>query len=100
MVVDKRRLGQGRTGGRLHRIDIDLSAVELVQHKGEGQTGKVASTPGAADDHIGIFPHFFELFLGLQADDRLVEQYMIQKRCPANTGSDRRCRSPLPQWLR
>ena len=78
-IIDKGSSGHGGAGGRLCRNDGDIGAVDFVQDKGEGKTSKVTSpTYACCHDIDFLLSKFLQLFLGLETDDRLMHQHMVQ----------------------
>src|SRR6266446_3685396 len=70
---------QARTGRRLAGDDPWLRpAAQPGADERKGDAGEVAAAAGAADDDVGIIAGHFELGDRLLADDRLVQQYMVQ----------------------
>ncbi len=70
---------KARAGGRLDRDDLIVRlAAQLFTHKGRDQTAEVAPAAGTADDHVGLDAVFVQRGLGLQTDDRLVQQHLVQ----------------------
>ena len=90
VVVDERALGHRGAGRRLDRDDLDLRAVDLVVGEREGEAGEVAAAARAADDDVGqLLARLLELLLGLQADDGLVQQHVVEHAAEASSGSGR-----------
>jgi hypothetical protein len=52
--------------------------MDLIPYIGQGNTGKIAPTAGAAHDDIGIDADLFHLFLGFETDNGLMEHNMIK----------------------
>ncbi len=77
-IIDKRTFGHGRAGSRFDGDDLHLFTADLVPDKGQGQTGKITSSPGATNDNVRVIADFLELFLGFQSDDGLMEQDVVQ----------------------
>jgi hypothetical protein len=50
VVVNERGPSHGGAGRRLHRKDLDRSAVDLFEQIGEREAGEVAPAAAAADD--------------------------------------------------
>ena len=93
VVVGVGRLGEGRAGLGLDRDDLDLGAVDLVGDEGEGEAGEVGAAAGAADDHVAAcLAGLRELLLGLEADDGLVEQDVVEHAAERVAGRARRDR--------
>ncbi len=57
---------------------MDLPAVDLVLDEGKAHPREIAPAAGAADDHVGVLADLLELPLGLEADDRLVHENVIE----------------------
>jgi len=67
------------TGGWFDGDYFDISAVNFVCGKWKSESCEVASASGTTDDHIGSFlSGDFELFFGLKANNRLVEEDVIE----------------------
>ena len=56
---------------------VTLTA-QVMTHEGEGDTTEIGTTTEAADHDVGVFACHRHLLLCLQADDGLVESYVIQ----------------------
>ena len=70
---------QARAGSRLHRDDARLGATaQAVADEGEGHASKVAAAAGAADQRVGPGVGHVHLLHRLQADDRLVQQHVVE----------------------
>ena len=59
--------GEGRTAGRFHGNDINISPMDLIVYKRKGQAGKITAATGTANDHIHLllintFIDILELF--------------------------------------
>src|SRR5437870_10000339 len=67
----------------LGRDEADLLAVERVREEREGKTSEVRSAAEARDHQIRILADLLELPLGLEADDRLMKEDMVQDRAEA-----------------
>ncbi len=65
----------GRFQGANRRIDVPF---QLLAQEREGQAGEVGPATGAADEHVGRLSDLGELPQGFLADDRLVEQDVVQ----------------------
>ena len=73
--------GQARTGRRLDRHDAHrLAAAQLRADERERDAGEVRAAAGAADDDVRIVVGHLELRHRFLADDRLMQQHMIQHR--------------------
>ena len=78
-VVDELAAGEAGAAGGFHGNDTVVGfAPELLAHKGADQAAQVAAAARAADDDIGLDTDFIQRGLGLQTDDALVEQHLIQ----------------------
>ena len=78
-VVGKAPAGKAGAGGRLHRDKpVARLAAQLLAHKGGYQTAQVGAAAGAADDDVGAHAVLVQRRLGLQADDRLVQQDLVE----------------------
>ena len=86
-VVGVHAPGQRGAGCGLHREDarVDLAGHLLLQ-EGEGQAREVGSAAGAADDERGGVPRHLHLQQGLLADDRLVQEHVVQHRAERVAG--------------
>ena len=68
----------GRRSVRPAMMSI-CGAVDLVADEREGEPGEVAAAAGAADDDVRVsLADLRELLLGLQADDGLVQQHVVE----------------------
>src|SRR5439155_15393089 len=67
-----------RGRGALGRDEADLFAMEYIREEREGETPEVRSAAEARDHQIRILADLLELPLGLEADDRLMEEDMVQ----------------------
>ena len=81
-VVDVLALGEAR---RRLGLDGDDSKVlpppaQLVLEEGEREPAEVRAAPDAADEDVRAVARHLELPLGLQPDDRLVRQHVVQHR--------------------
>ena len=86
-VVDKFAAGEAGTAGRLDGDEAVVGlAPQLLAHEGADEAAEVAAAAGAADDDVGLDAQLVEGGLGLEADDALVEQYLIQHTA-AHSGS-------------
>ena len=80
-VVGVHAAGQARRGLRLDRDDPVVRAVaEVPAEEREGQAGEVRSAAGAADDDVRRLAGHAHLLDGFLADDRLVEQDVVEHR--------------------
>ena len=78
-IVSEAALGQAGAGGRFDGDDARLAlALHLAAHVGHRQAGKVRSAAGAGDDHVRLVAGQRHLLDGFQADDRLVQQHVIE----------------------
>src|SRR5262249_11778729 len=69
------RRARGRLDGAQHRVD---PARELLPQEREHQTGEVRPAAGAADDEVRGGPGHRELLDRSLADDRLVQQHVVE----------------------
>ena len=53
-------------------------AGELIPHEGGDEAAQVGAAAGAAHHHVGVFPDLLHGQLGLQADDGLVEEDLVE----------------------
>ena len=60
--------------------------MDLIPHKGQGETGKVTAATGTTDNHIGIFTDQLHLLLGLLSYDRLMQENVIQNTAQGIAG--------------
>ena len=78
-VVGVAAAGQGRAGFGLDGEDARRAALaQLLADERKGQPGEVRAAADAADHHVGVLPcevHLLERFL---ADDRLVQQHVVE----------------------
>ena len=78
-VIGELAAGQAGAAGRLHGNDVILRlAPQHLAHEGGDEAAQVGAAAGAADDHIGLDAVFIQRRLGLQTDDGLVEQHLVQ----------------------
>ena len=78
-VVAELTAGEFRTAVRLGCNELGVAlTTQVVTHEGEGDTTEVGTTAEAADHDIRIFASHLHLLFGLQADDGLVETYVVQ----------------------
>ena len=78
-VIGKLAPGETGAGGGLHGDEpVVLLTPELFTHEGGDQTAQVAAASGAADDDVGHNVVLIQRRLGLQADDTLVQQYLVE----------------------
>ena len=78
VVVAIQPLGEGGAGRGLHSHKTDLFPLFFLREVGKAESGKVASSSHASDEDIGFHPDLFQLRFGLQPDDRLVENDMVE----------------------
>jgi hypothetical protein len=52
--------------------------VDLVPHIREAYATKIAAATGAPQNHVRIHAYFFQLLLGFQPDNGLMQEHMIQ----------------------
>ena len=72
-------LGEARARGGLDGDDARLLFLrQLVGRERERQPREVGAAARAADDHVGLVVGLLELLLGLQADDGLVHEHVIE----------------------
>ena len=57
-----------------------MATLQLVADEGIREAGEVRASSDAGDDHVRILPRHLHLLFGLQADDRLVEQDVVDDR--------------------
>ena len=70
---------QARAGRRLAGDDAQLAAAAQPRaDEREGDAGEIAAAAGAADDDVGIVAGHLELRHRLLADDRLVQQHVVE----------------------
>ena len=85
-IVREGALGEAGAGGRFHgnhaRVALSL---DLAAQVGHDEAGEVRTAAGAADDHVGLVAGHGHLLDGFDADDGLVQQNVVQTRCPART---------------
>ena len=68
-----------RAGCRLDSDDLVVCfAAELLAHEGSDQAAEVGTAACAADDHVGLDAVFVKCGLGLETDDRLVQEHLVQ----------------------
>ena len=77
-VIGVAALGNRGTGGGFHADDAQIWVLELFGHEGQDQAAEVAAATDAADQEVGLFLGQGELFLGLQADHRLMQKHVIE----------------------
>jgi len=79
-VVLTRAGGQAGAGGRLHGDGPQglPGAGELVTQEREHEPAEMAAAAVARDEDVRVVAGQFELFLRLVADDRLVEQDVVE----------------------
>ena len=78
-VIGKLAPGETGAGGGLHGDEpVVLLTPELFTHEGGDQTAQVAAASGTADDDVGHNVVLIQRRLGLQADDTLVQQYLVE----------------------
>ena len=78
-VIGKLATGETGAGGGLHGDEpVILFAPEFLAHEGGDQTAQVAAASGTADDDVGYNVVLIQRRLGLQADDTLVQQYLVE----------------------
>ena len=71
--------GKGRTGGGLHGDKTDIVfPFKTFRHKRRDQTAQVGAAAGAANDDIGLDTEFIKRRFGLQTDNRLVHNDMVE----------------------
>ena len=78
-IIPEHAPGQAGAGGRLHSDDavIRLAPQHFAYERGD-QSAQVGAAAGAADDHIRLNAVLVQRGLGLQADDGLVQQHLVQ----------------------
>src|SRR5439155_15022184 len=71
----------GETRGR-HRLDGDDARIrlprQLVRDEREGEAAEVRAAADASDEDVGAFARELELLLGLETDDGLVHEDMVE----------------------
>ena len=78
-VIGELAAREARAGRGLNGDDAVVGfSAELLAHKGRNQAAEVRAAAGAADDDVGLDAVFIKRSLGLQTDDRLVEQHLIE----------------------
>src|SRR4030042_1828769 len=79
VIIDKGCSGHCGTGSWFNRDDGNIGAVDFVQDKGEGNASKITPPTCTGCHHIDLLlSKFLQLFLGLEADDRLVHKDMVE----------------------
>ena len=85
-VVGVDAAGQARRRGRLGRDDAVVSlTAQLLADEGEGQAGEVGAAAGAGHDDIGLLAGHLHLLHGLLADDRLVQEHVVEHASPGRS---------------
>src|SRR6266852_7783972 len=69
---------QVRSRGALGRDESDRLPVDRVREEGEREAAEVRPAAEAGDHDVRIRADLLELSLGLETDDRLVQEYMVQ----------------------
>ena len=70
---------EARAGGRLDSDDAVVRlAAELLAHERSDEAAEVGTAAGAADDHVGLDAVLVERCFGLETDDGLVQQDLIE----------------------
>ena len=70
---------RGAAGGLdADEVRVRVGAVELVLHKGAHQAAHVGAAACAADDHVRVLAQLLKRRLGLQADDRLMQDDLVE----------------------
>ena len=78
-VVAEHAPGQAGAGGRLHGDDAVIRlAPEHLPHKGRDEAAQIGAAAGAADDGIGLDVVLLQRRHGLQTDNGLVQQHLIE----------------------
>ena len=78
-VIGEFSAGEAGAGGRLHGDDAVIRlAPELFAHEGGDQAAQIAAAAGAADDDVGFDAVLIQRGLGLQADDALVQEHLVE----------------------
>ena len=86
-VVAVLALTHRRARRRLDATDRRVHvALQLFAKEREAETAEVRAATGAADEHIGLFADLGELEQRLLADDRLVQQHMVEHRAEGVPG--------------
>ena len=66
-------------GCRFHGDDLVVRfAPELLAHERGDESAQIGAAAGTADDHVGFDTVFIQCRLGFQADDRLVQEHLVQ----------------------
>jgi hypothetical protein len=74
----------------------DIRPAQLLAQEREGQPTEVRAAAGAADDEVGSLADLGELQQSLLADDRLVQQHVVEHRAERVVGRRRAARRPRP----
>ena len=78
-VVSKLASRQRRAGGGFDCDDpVVRFASQLLAHEGADETAKVGATAGAADDDVGFDVDLVERRLGLETDNGLMQEDLVQ----------------------
>ena len=78
-VVGEFAAGEAGAGGGLHGDELVVPLTpELLAHEGGDQAAQVAAAAGAADDDVRHDVVLVQGRLGLQADDGLMQQHLVQ----------------------
>ena len=78
-IIDIFASGEGRAGCRLDRYDIVVCfAAQLLAHERRDEAAEIGSAACATDDHVSLYIVHLERRLGLQTDDRLVQQNLVE----------------------
>ena len=89
-VVLEAALGQRRARRRLHRHQAGAGAAGgsgAIRYERQRQASQVRTAAAGADDHVGqALAGLLQLLLGLQADDRLVQQHVVEHRAEGVVG--------------
>src|SRR3989475_495774 len=67
-----------RGRGALRREEADFLAAERICEERKGESPEIRAAAEAGDHQVRIFADLLELPLGLEADDRLMEEDMVQ----------------------
>ena len=70
----QRRAGHGLDGDGAHLAAL----AQAVHEEGVGQAGDVGAAAAAADDDVGILVDLLHLLFGFEADDRLVQEHVVE----------------------
>ena len=78
-VIREGTASEARAGRGLDSDDtVVVFAAEFLAHERSDQTAEVGAAAGAADDDVGLDAVLIERGLGLETDDGLVQEHLIQ----------------------